>query len=312
MTRRKEEAPASSTDTLAGASPSAPVAGVNGPPSEASPFLTPSQPPVGLWRTADHWYSFSGVGPYPSVTTILGIMSKDALIAWAKRVVAEQAVWHFENLGAVIREQGPDEAIRYLKRAPDAVKNSAAKLGTGVHLLANTLGADETALEGFQIQKEALPYVQAFRAFLGDYGASSIVSSEKAVINFSAAYGGTYDLMLKLPTGFLGADQLWMVDIKTSAKLYPETGLQLAAYGYAEYICLPDDPHLYPLPPIDRYGVLHLRPDTYPEKGYRFVEYQVRDTDYQAFLAARDLWQWRKEGRFKDTTLGAVSGIPGA
>lgn len=249
---------------------------------------------LGLSMTSDHQYSFSGIGPFRSVTTFLDIIHKQALYEWSKRIVAEIAVGQYDQLGQMIREHGADAAISWLKGLPGYQRDAAAKLGTSVHLLANMLGASESAVAGFQIAEGTQPYLDAFRGFLGRYGASNIISSEKAVISFSEAYAGTYDMLLKLN------GELWLVDIKTSKGLYPETGLQLAAYGHAEYIILPNDPVRYPMPHVDRYGVLHLRPDAY-EIGYRFVEYQVRDTDYRAFLAARDLWFWRKEGRFKDT-----------
>jgi hypothetical protein len=242
----------------------------------------------------DHRYWFSGVGPYPSVTTVLGVLDKPALIEWAKRTVAEAAVLQLPEL--TIRVQAdPDAARKWLAGMPGYQRDTAANLGTSVHLLADMVSrGHQTDQDGFQIPDGTKPYLEAFRRFLVDYGASSIVSSEKAILNFSHGYGGTYDLLMTIN------DELWLVDIKTSRfGFYPETGLQLSAYQHGEFIVLENDPVPYPMPAIQRCAVLHLRPDAYPEKGYRFVEYQVREQDFDAFIACRAMWQWRQDGRFK-------------
>jgi len=142
------------------------------------------------------------------------------------------------------------------------------------------------------VDESTQTYLDAFQGFLERYSASSIASSEKAVMSFTDGYAGTYDLLMTID------DQLWLIDIKTSKGVYPEYGLQLAAYGHAEHIVLPGDPTLYEMPKVDRYGVLHLRPDKYPVEGWRLIEFAVSDRDYIAFLAALELFQWRKEGRF--------------
>ena len=76
----------------------------------------PSTGPIGASRTADHQYSFSGVGPYPGVTGILDVLHKQALIPWAKRTVAEYAVSEYinGNLGRMIGAKG----IRRNRQAP--------------------------------------------------------------------------------------------------------------------------------------------------------------------------------------------------
>ena len=248
---------------------------------------------VGLHMTPDHRYYFGAKGPLPSVTTILGVMDKPALIPWAKRTVAEFAVESFTN-GDLAAHVAVGDAGKWLASLPDYQRDAAASVGTSVHLLADMASrGDEKALEGFEIAAGTQTYLDAFRGFLTRYSASSIVSSEKAVISFTDGYAGTYDLLMVIE------DKLWLIDIKTSKGTYPETALQLAAYGAAEHIALPGDPTLYDMPKVERYGVLHLRPDKYPVEGWRLIEYGVGERDYVAFLAARELWGWRQEGRFK-------------
>ena len=261
----------------------------------------PTTGPIGGSRTADHQYSFSGVGPYPGVTGIIDVIEKQALREWKAKQVARAAVTQYTELGMRMAKDDWAGAIDWLMSLPGYQRDQAASIGSRVHHLADLLGRDQKPVEGFGISEQALPYARAFAGFLEHYSASNIVSSEKMVINFSEAYGGQYDLIMRID------GELWLVEIKTGRYgFYPETGLQLAAYQHAEYIMLPNDPNLYPMPQIERCAVLHLRPEAY-SKGYRLVEYQVRDVDYRAFLSARNLYEWRKEDRFSADRLLPVT-----
>jgi hypothetical protein len=53
------------------------------------------------------------------------------------------------------------------------------------------------------------------------------------------------------------------------------------------------------MPEIHKAGVLHLRPDQYPDTGWRLIEYPITyEKDYMTFLGALEVYRWRKEGRF--------------
>jgi hypothetical protein len=112
-------------------------------------------------------------------------------------------------------------------------------------------------------------------------------------------------------------NDLWLIDIKTSKGYYPEYGLQLAGYRWADYIILEKDPTLYPMPQIQRTGVLHLRPDQYPDTGWRLIEYPTTyEKDYLAFLACLEIHQWKEAKRFTKSQLSKpqpttdTSGVP--
>lgn len=249
---------------------------------------------VGAYRTDDHQYFMNGVGPYFGVTSMLNVIESPELAAWNRRVVAECAIEGYAELGSRIQTDGAQAAGDWLQGAPGRQRDTSAVLGSRIHRLADMVArGQEMTGEGYQVSAKVQPYLEAFLRFLDRFGASNIVSSEKMVISFAEGYAGTYDFLLMLN------GELWLVDLKTGRTLPPKIGLQLAAYGNAEYIILPNDPNLYPMVRPAHYGVLHLRPEKYPEKGYRFVEYGVEERDYRAFLSARDLWAWRKEGRFR-------------
>ena len=257
----------------------------------------PTMPP-GLVMSQDHRYWFNGEGPRPSVTTVLEILSKPALIYWKGQEVARAIYRDSKAFFGAEWDCGEDEAIKWAMAKADESRDKAAKLGSSIHLLADMVTrGSETPSDGFKVSDEEKPYLEAwkrFTAFLEAQGAS-IVSSEHAV--WGEGYAGTYDLILSMD------DALWMVDIKTSKGIYPEYALQLAAYGHAAGVILPNDPKLYPMPKIDRYAVLHLRPDAYPVDGYKLIEYPVTERDYFSFISALDLYEWRKEDRFNKSLL---------
>lgn len=251
--------------------------------------------PVGAYRTDDHRYYWNTEGPVPSVTTVLGILNKPAVVT-SKAKEAARAMYR-RNLSTVVMPE--EDAILWALAEADKPRDAAASLGSSIHILADIVGTSESDPKGFEVSEREKPYVDAFRHFLSRYGAESIVSSEKMVWSLNG-YAGTYDLLMMIDS------ELWLLDIKTSKGVYPEYGLQLAAYSHADYIILPGDPRGYPMPQIQRTGILHLRPDTYTNTGWRLIEYPTTDRDYIAFLGALEVYNWNKEGRFLKSKLSTV------
>jgi hypothetical protein len=278
-----------------------PVKGHSDSSSTVKPLMA-----AGVVMDNDHTRWWNGHGPLVNVTRVVEVVDRSgALTYWSKQTVADFAVASFLNgeLQRHVMADGNAATSKWLASLPDYQKDAAASIGTSVHLLAHLLGADEKAADGFPLPEGTQPYLDAFRGFLGRYGASNIISSEKHVIHLGMRYGGQYDLLMLID------GELWLIDIKTgrgpklsskameaSGAFYPETALQLAAYGYAEFIGLLNDPTPYPMPLIQRYGVLHLRPDKYPDTGYRLIPYDVTERTFFAFTSAWDLYQW-KQGR---------------
>lgn len=257
-----------------------------------------SIPAIGAFRTDDHRYFFNGEGPYPSVTSILRILDKPA-IGISRMQKALRAAYRAgqEDGRSEWQRMTEEEAIKWAVKQADDERDLAANLGSSVHLLADLAGASETASEGWQTSEQEKPYLEAYKAFLARYGGSqSIVSSEHMVWSISG-YAGTYDLLMMIDT------RLWLIDIKTGRDIYPDHGLQLAAYRWADSIIVPGIPTPYPMPNVHRTGVLHLRPDKYEDTGWRLIEYPTTERDYIAFTAALELYRWQKEGRFTKRRL---------
>lgn len=298
-------------ETANGNGPLAVPSLTGGPPqqegySEGNPFALAQSIP-GVYMTEDHRYWVNSKGPYPSVTTILDVMHKQALVEWWKNQIALSAMLHLPELIGLTAEEG----IAKLRSYPTTARDNAGTLGSSIHLLAHMEGLGLQASpgdpKGFEVPNEAYPYLEAFRGFLGFLEAQGgkIVSSEHAVYSETEGYCGTYDLIVSL------WDELWLLDLKSGRGYYPDHGLQLSAYANAEYIVLPHDPTLYPMPQVQHTAVLHVRPDQYqsdpPSGRWRLVEYPTTDRDYLAFLAALELYRWKQEGRFTKSSLNKAT-----
>jgi len=249
---------------------------------------------VGLFMSSDHRYWFNSEGPLPSVTSILRVLDKPALTAWYKRQVAESAVLGYDHW----KDLAAEDAVKWLTSMPNAQRDRAAERGTEIHGLVDAAGRAPQGGTALPVSQEYADTLAAFAGFLQAQGGSQamnaegvasppvIVSSEKAILNLSEGYAGTFDLLMQVK------GELWLIDVKTGKGVYPDYALQLAGYGMAEHIALPGDPTLYPFPEPARYGVLHLRPEKYPDTGYRLLEYSITDRERLAFLAALELWRW--------------------
>lgn len=243
---------------------------------------------VGLTRDAKHNYYLDGTGPMPSVTGILKIVDKSGpLVGWAKRITAEAAVDHRGELDEWVNLGGRDGAVGLLTRAATQITEKAATNGSEIHALAEaiTLGHEVTVTE------EQSPFVDAYRQWRADF-APSFLAAEEMVCSLEHGYAGTLDAIVEM------AGEVWMLDYKTSKGVYPETALQLAAYGHAEFIGRAGDPTRYAIPAIDHYGVLHLRPE-----GYELVPFDVTGA-FAAFLSAKRLLDWKE----RQKAIGAPVG----
>jgi len=242
-------------------------------------------PTVGLFRDDRHRYYIDGAGPYPGVTSVIKALDKPALIEWAKRETARCAIDNYDFVQD-LRQRGGDEAARkWLASIPDFQRDTAAQLGSAVHAAAERISRGQD----LEVLPEHLPYIQAYRRFLDDY-APDFKSLERMVFSEKHGYGGTFDSIAVI------AGQTFLIDTKTSKSVYEETAMQLAALANADFCGLPGDAKRYKIPRIQRYAVLHIRPDQYA-RGYRLIEFRVTDADHDAFLACLRLTNWRKDSR---------------
>jgi hypothetical protein len=230
---------------------------------------------------------------YPSVTSILGVLSKPALIPWAAKMTAECAADNAHEIARLVDAGQRAAVVRRLKHARFA--DSRMDTGSALHarveayLLGSTAPRLPDGVDSDQIDAMLTQYRQWETDFEPVY---ELV--ETRLCNPMLGYAGRLDLLSKFPR--LGGVTL-AIDIKTGANVYPETALQLAAYRNATEVWL-DSGEKVPMPRVDGGAVLHLRPD-----AYSFIPVDTDTVVFGAFLASLSAYIFRRDS--EPTVLGA-------
>lgn len=236
----------------------------------------------------------------PGVTSVLGMLAKPFLVPWAAKTTAEAAV---DNLPAVtaIAQRDRVGAIDFLKNAHWRYSKSRSNIGSDAHDMF------ERMIRGEYVPKPAddnamYPYYEHFLEFL-ERVQPELIRAEDMVWSDTHKYAGSFDALLRVwvieqadgkvvidPTH--GPDSIpivVIVDWKTSKATYPEVALQMAAYGFAEWLIDPDG-NREPMPPVDAAAVLHVTADQWVFKPVRFDA-----TVFDHFLHLRETFEWDRE-----------------
>lgn len=214
---------------------------------------------------------------FPSVTSIISVLSKPFLVPWAAKMVAERAQEVANELPALFKAD-PDGTLKMLKSAHRQKKETAADMGSLVHAVA------EAYAKGVKLPPyppEAAGYVRSLLAFCED-NKPDFTHIEATVYSRKYGYAGTADWF-----GVLGKP--CVADWKTSKAIYPEVALQLAAYAHADFIGFEDEE--LPLPLVEEAFAVHLRKD-----GYTLVPVRIDAAVFNSFRNAIGLWRWQKYG----------------
>lgn len=210
-----------------------------------------------------HRYRLDGK-PVPGVTTLLNKgLPKPALVYWSAKMVAEYVVDNEADLEA-LRRMGRQPMVNALKGVPWQSRDEAAIRGTDIHALAEQLAHGETV----EVPEELAGAVDGYVRWL-DRWQPEIIWTERPVANRHWWFAGKPDVVCKI-----GPD-VWLLDWKTGKAIYGDNALQVACYGHAEFSVTPDGLE-EPMPHIDRYGIVHVRPDgtdlyeiTHPEAAWK-------------------------------------------
>jgi hypothetical protein len=238
----------------------------------------------GLRRDEQHRYYYGQRGPMPGVTNIIKALDRSGpLTGWAKRETAACAVRNLDVLRTLVETGGKEAAQSWLAGIPDYQRDNAAKLGSGVHAIADAIARGERydVPEGVNVG----PYVTAYQRFIA-YMRPRTIYTEALICNLEHGYGGTLDWGLEFP----GENVPTLLDIKTGGA-YAETSLQLVGYERGEFTATADDPTQHPLPKFEHFGVLQLSEDG----TWTLIPYEVGEGDWEAFLACLTLTRWTKE-----------------
>ena len=245
----------------------------------------PRTPVAGVHRTKTHQYYFNGAGPWPGVTAITRVLDAPALTYWKMNQVAQAAIAGAERL-IEDREAGKtDAAVKYLT----TLSTSAMDRGSRIHASIEQILRREPA----SIDPRDEAAVAGARAWLNqhvrEHGLRPL-EVEAFLLHETLGYGGTCDLIAELD------GEVWLLDWKTGSSVatpdgavYRDHRLQLAAYANAGFIARPNDPDRYPLPPITRYGIVHVT-----DGGTRLYEAAVTEDDWTSFRACLWIHGWRR------------------
>jgi hypothetical protein len=209
---------------------------------------------------------------FASVTTILGVINKPALVHWGARTAASLVL---------------EDPVRYNTCEAAAggiygVRDRAADRGSLIHSIIEALsrGADVN-IEG--ILDHARGYVLGFLSWWTQVRPVTLFS-EATVLNTQHHYAGTTDMIFATPSD----KSVRLLDVKTSGDGYREVSLQIEAYRRCDKLI----PHVggnparpIEMPPVTATMVLLLREDG----TFRYEELRG---DFEAFLAAKRLWEW--------------------
>ncbi len=188
----------------------------------------------------------------PSVTTVLKMLglSTEGLVRWAHRI-GEQGI------------------------SLDEARESSASVGTIAHAMIEAeIKGESLRLDGVDptMLEKARQAFEMWRDWARRTGYKPI-AAETSLVSETHRFGGTFDCVAISGTSTI-------IDWKTSAGIYAEHLLQIAAYGV-----LWQETH--PEQPIESYGLLRLDRDR-PHFEYRL--YSDLDDATDAFLRLRQLY----------------------
>ena len=172
----------------------------------------------------------------PSVTGILGILDKPNLRRWYGKEDSI-AVLEMERAGELVGV--PSEQAIYIARdrglGAEGKRDAGAERGTAVHDALERFCTDGTVPALGDYSEAVRGYVQAVCGFLIEHDPEPILT-EQIVGSPTHLFAGRFDLLCTID----GVRTI--VDLKTSARTYPEHHIQMAAYELAMPECGIDPP----------------------------------------------------------------------
>lgn len=172
------------------------------------------------------------------------------------------------------------EPISSYAGVPRHILDAAAARGTYIHKCCEMLLWE--TLDWDSVMPEYRSYVDAFARFLDESGIE-VELPEERVFHPVMRYAGTVDLVARVPRQ--KKMRRAIIDYKTSLKLMPSVGPQLAAYLEAQNAGQPADAEKV----ADRYG-LHLKKD-----GTYVLEPYTSPNDLNVFRSCLVIHNFLKE-----------------
>ena len=166
-----------------------------------------------------------------SVTTVLNILDKPALVNWKVDKHLEQ-VFNLINSDTELRSSDLDGFLRHIKAITQESLDAAPKAGTDIHNVLEVFMRDGIAPLDEIEQKICMNVVAVLKEHCGFDYHNNYFNCEKYFANHDIGYAGCADL----------SSPKWIIDYKSKQEAskfkpgkmaYPEHYRQLAAYGHA-------------------------------------------------------------------------------
>lgn len=252
------------------------------------------------WGDSKRTYQTPEGDVYPSVTSILSVVGKPALVPWAAKTEREMVIEAAANLweDAPLTTKKMSRAA-YVATLQDRIGKTkahqkelakAAEIGTQAHALiewnlqrelGQTVGPEP------RVKDAALWAFMAYEDWRKNAGLVPI-AIEQVVWSKTHRYAGTMDVFGKIMTSVHGPCAA-VLDWKSGKAVYSEALLQNAAYvqamiemGHVAHPC---------------YGAIVRLPkvETDPEFEVRLITPDEHAELFRAFVATRALWEWVQE-----------------
>lgn len=166
---------------------------------------------------------------FPGVTGFLKIISKPALVNWAKReslsLINEALLKRLNGEAFVLDREWIEGVMKEASARPDKIKDDAADLGTQAHAFIDLIVHGK---EPATVPSEIEPAVQAFKKWWANSGIELVLGDTK-VASLIYKFGGSLDALGRREGRFV------ILDWKTSNGIWPEYALQVSAYAQAFY-----------------------------------------------------------------------------
>lgn len=229
----------------------------------------------------------------PSVTTVLNLVDKPALIQWAATQTVE---WAVEN-ASLLYVKDEDSIRKWGKYRWQDVRDERAEVGTGVH---EYIEAENTGSWKFPVlDDEQRRIIDQWGLLKERYEVTPHRSEFTVWANMDDAdksWAGTCDGLWDMVDKQTG--ESWtnlFIDLKTSKNTWPEHWLQLSALRHADVIMVENADETWteePLPVGDGTAVIHLREDKF--KVTVETDRELLDLQYGQFMSYRSVWHYKQ------------------
>lgn len=246
----------------------------------------------------------------PSVTTILGLVDKPALMQWA----ADKSIeWAVDN-ASLLFTKDREGAMRSGRWRWKDIRDERAEVGTGVHETIESLNTGGWRFP--DLDEEQLAIMDQYQLFLRRYRITPHLSEFTVfgcVETPEKAWAGTGDGLWDIED--LQTGEIWtgvVIDLKTSRNTWPEHHLQVSALAHAEVLMLkqPDGTWIEKSLADEVSGataIIHLRADKW--EFMIETDQALLDLRYQQFMGYRTVWESKKAAEKYEKDREAIAAL---